>query len=527
MPDFDTNLKSIPLPGVEIGSNAFIESSPSDGISQNLSPLADKAQALKYTHPDYDSNILQWEKYTDCYEAKNMIQYLFKHSRESDDLYKQRVKRGYYFNYVASVVDLFVSYLFHAPIQRDEGSLKGDDLEDFYKDADQAGTTFHLLIQNIATHAQICGHVGVLVDMPALAEAPESEAERKEQRIRPYCTIFKANQILDWELDTNGKFEWVKLEMCFPQERTWDSPVDSTTRHFLIWSKTQWQHWKVYRAAGDDEDSLERAELISEGPNPLGEVPFVICRNEKCLSHPWMGLSAVRDITDINIGIYNWSSLADEEIYERCINILVMEEDGDSKPVTLGHHNILTFQSGTQHPPFYLEPGENPLDLIGKWIERGKDEIFRLAKMGGLSGIKGSREATSGIAYAFEFNETNQALARKAESLQQMEIEIHRLAAKWLRKEWDGSITYPKEFGVDDFLTEFQILSEARQGLTSETAIKQIESRLTSKIFAREKQELRDKIRQEIDSADPRGPGMLESFGKMPASLYGGSGKND
>jgi len=139
--------------------------------------------------------------------------------------------------------------------------------------------------------------------------------------------------------------------------------------------------------------------------------------------------------------------------------------------------------------------------------------------------VKGSREATSGIAYAFEFNETNQALSKKAESLEQAEIEIHRLAAAWMNTEWKGSISYPREFGVDDFLAELQLLTEARTTLTSDTAIKEFEKKVMGKMFSREKQELRDKIQEEIETANPRPIGVLENFGSInPATLFGPSG---
>ena len=193
-------------------------------------------------------------------------------------------------------------------------------------------------------------------------------------------------------------------------------------------------------------------------------------------------------------------------------------------PVDLSHHDVLEFEAGST-PPFYLSPGQSPLELIGKWIDRAKDEIYRLAKMGGLAGVKGSREATSGIAYAFEFNETNQALSKKAESLEQAEIEIHRLAAAWMNTEWKGSISYPREFGVDDFLAELQLLTEARTTLTSDTAIKEFEKKVMGKMFSREKQELRDKIQEEIETANPRPIGVLENFGSInPATLFGPSG---
>lgn len=508
------------IAGGSSGSNAFIDAQ--DGSITD--PLAGAGKLSEYDallleHSDFLANIEKWNKFTDCYEAKDIYKYVFKHTRESDDIWQKRVKRGYYFNYVASVVDLFVAYLFHSPIERKFGELTdSEDLQSIKSNADKHGNTFDLFIQMVSVFAQIHGHCGILVDMPRTpTDGIQSEEERKKLNFRPYFTLLQASQFKDWELDEYDQFEWVKLEIKRPEDRSWREASSRGLRNFLIWTKTSWEEWQV------TENQQEDPKLIGSGSHDLGRVPIVIARNEKCLCHEWMGLSSVRDIADINIAILNWSSLGDEEIYERCLNILAIERSELDARVDLSHNNALEFEPGAT-PPFYLTPGTSPLDLIAKWIECGRDEIYRLAKMGGASGIKGQQSSLSGIAYAYEFNETNQSLARKAESLEQAETEIWRLVAAWMKVGTkDLQITYPKEFGVEDFLTEFQILSEARANLTSETAIKEIEKRVVSKMFAREQQELREKIKREIDSG--RGvpsPGIIEAFSQeIPASLYG------
>jgi hypothetical protein len=500
---------------VGVGSNAYLDRRWDETVlTAQPQRLMDK-EALEYVHPDFSSNLDKWLKYLDCYEARDIYKYIFRHSREEETMFIRRSQRGYYYNYVASVVDLFVAYLYHAPIERTAGNLDKSELEEFYSDANLCGDTYHIFIQMVATFAHVTGHCGVLVDAPKLPEGGfRSEEARKKAKHRAYVTLIQPQQIRDWQVDRHGKFTWVKLEVERPEPRDWHVTVDEDTKHYLIWSREDWQEWAVTQG---------EAKLLDEGPNPLNEVPLVIIRNERCLTHKWMGLSTVRDIADINIAILNWSSLGDEEIYERCLNVLAMERDDGDAPVSLSHNNVLEYAPGT-NPPEYLTPGVSPLELIAKWIDRAKDEIYRLAKLGGSTGLMGVREATSGIAYAYEFNETNQSLAKKAESLEQGEIEIHRLMAKWHKKDWDGYVAYPREFGVEDFLAEMQMLSEARMTLTSESAIKEIEKKLVAKLFAREKQDLREKIRKEIESGPARGPGLIESFGSMPGALLGAQG---
>jgi hypothetical protein len=241
------------------------------------------------------------------------------------------------------------------------------------------------------------------------------------------------------------------------------------------------------------------------------------------LAHDWFGESAVRDICDINLAILNWCSFADEEVANRCLNILTMQRDETDRPVEISHYNVIEYAEGADAPA-YLTPGETPLKLIWEAVDQARNEIYRLAKLSGSTGLLGVREATSGIAYAFEFNETNQSLCKKAEFLEQAEIEVHRLVGRWLQKEFDGAITYPREFGVDDFLTELQILAEARSTLTSETAIKEVEKKVANKMFAKRKQKLRKKIEEEIDSSEAKPLGVFESFSSVPSAMTGAPG---
>lgn len=511
--------------GQSTGSNAAIDMRTDSPVMAGEcigaeARVMDQAAGLLYEHPDYIANAEKWQKYLNCYEANDIYQYIRQHTRESREIYENRVARGYYYNYCASVVDLFVAYLFHAPIVRDpKGS--GEAYQALYDDADLAGTKYVYFLEVLASFAQIFGHVGVLVDAPKPPEGGyANEAERLANNGRPYLTLVRADQIKDWELDNQGNFVWVKIEVSRPEpDRAWNVSVDTESRHFIIWTRENWEEWKVVGEAGANPIATK----VDSGEHSLGVVPLVIVRNEKLPSHPWFGASSLRDIADINLAILNWSSLGDEEIAERCLNILTMEADSGDSAATLSHSNVLTYAAGSQ-PPQYLTPGVTPLELIGKWIDRAKDEIYRLAKLGGSTGLLGVREATSGIAYAYEFNETNQSLARKAESLEQAEYEIHRLFAKWLNTNFDGSIIYPKEFGVDDFITEFQILAEGRNNLTSETANKELQKKTVGKLFAREPMELRAKMIKEIEASNSVPIGIVESFQTVPGALTSGSG---
>lgn len=496
--------------GGAVGSDASIDERNDAKTAMDVQERARAlAKQLLSAHPDYLDEAPKWEKYLDLYESNDVYRFIFEHARESSPDFARRKKRGCFDNYVASVVNLLTSYIFSGQIERElpakHRSLFADEV---YPDADRAGTAWDLFWAEATTYALVEGHIGVLVDAPRLEEEI-NEAERKSQKVRPYLQMFHTHQILDWELDEFGKFSFIKLVFQRPQVRTWDQPVDPTRKNVLIYSK---EHWEEYLVTG--EPNKETAVLLEDGPNPRGEVPFSVLRFLKSGRHQWFGRSFVKEIADMNIGILNWSSLGDEEIYERCLNVLAMQDDDLDTPVKLGHGNVLKYSG--ENTPSYLIPGTTPLDLIMRWIGFHIDEILRLAKLKGPTGLGDVREASSGIAYAFEFNETNQALCTKAVILEGVEQEVHRLITLFTENPAelkDFTVRYPREFGVDDALVDFQILQQARSSLTSKTAIQEIEKRIVRRHLPKISGSKIKVIDKEISESPAEDLSMESAFG--------------
>lgn len=470
-------------------------------------PGKDLAKQLLICHPTYQENKEKWLKYLDLYESNDIYRFVFRHLRESEGSWKKRVERGYYNNYVASVVDLLTSYLFASPVDRNIQGFEDIFTETFYKNVDFKGTPYDTFMEDVATYTRVEGHVGIWIDSPEDAE-DMSERDRIDGDVRPYLTLLHPHQILDYKLDRYGRFEWAKFVLCRDPERSWDRPADESAKTVVVVSKDSYEVYDVDGKAG-----YEQAVLVRSSPNPLGEVPLVIAKYRTQARHPWYGVSPIRDIADINIGILNWSSLGDNEIYERCLNILVMEKASDDSTLELSHDNILEYE-GT-NPPAFIFPGVTPLELIQKWIQFHIDDILRLAKLKGPTGMSDVREATSGIAYAFEFNETNQTLANNAKSLERVDYEIHRIVAKFFGEEFTGSIAYPRDFGVEDILVLMQGLTIAREALTTETGIKELEKKVVRSVFAKLPTDLRKEIEDEVDEAEAK-PQMDSIFNTQP-----------
>jgi hypothetical protein len=346
---------------------------------------------------------------------------------------------------------------------------------ELYKDADLRGNSLDRFMQDVGRDAQIAGYAGILVDAPAIKEdeQPETEAQRKERKIRPYLVPIKCDDIVDWELDEFGKFTWLRIKEETSEDREPFEAEEKKVTDYYTYTKDEWFKHRI-NEKGDVEE-------LDQGTNPLGEVPLVRLYNKRKKNCQIVGDSAIDDISVINIAMMNWLSMLDEEVYQKCLSILTMKATmEDRKEIELSSKNVLEYP---EDQPAFIAPSTEPWQFILEMLNQSVEEIYRIARMGGGgSGIQIS-EAKSGIAYAYEFNQTNQALSDKADQLELAELEIHRLYAKWWGFEFTGKINYADEFGVEDLAQEMEFLTASRSAITSLTAKRELEKRVVKKLL--------------------------------------------
>src|SRR5207237_6694439 len=89
----------------------------------------------------------------------------------------------------------------------------------------------------------------------------------------------------------------------------------------------------------------------------------------------------------------------------------------------------------------------------------------------------------SGVAQAFEFNETNRTLAERADEIEVCENLIHKFWHAWLGLEWEGTVDYPDDFSVESLADELDIVLKAKQQVRSPTFKRDLEKKLTRKMM--------------------------------------------
>lgn len=380
--------------------------------------------------------------------------------------------------------------------------------EKWLNNVNRKGDSIDRFMSNAGKFAFAMGHVYVVVDMPKSDRPLVSQQDRMDAQLSPYLSIYFPQDMTNFEVDENGQLLWCRFKEQPPPKlnpfeiapkKTENFVVANQVKHLLknepteelwykTWTKKQWFLHKVTK---------EGAVLVDAGTNPIGEVPVVpVYAASRYARFNFYGRSLIAEISKINVAILNWCSLIDEEIYQKCLNILCMEtQPEDREEIVIGNNNTLEYSG---QPPFYLAPATDPGSFIQSQIDRARDEIIRISKQGGGMGIE-VQAKQSGIAHAYEFNETNRTIAEHAQELETSENKIHKLWHKWMNREWAGEVDYPDEFSIESFDQEISIAMQSRNVIFSERFHKEQEKKLAKKMMQNISEEIEREIMEEIE----------------------------
>ncbi|MCB1153241.1 hypothetical protein KDL45_06290 [bacterium] len=387
-------------------------------------------------HPAYVAREAFWRLARSSYQGGPDFaasSHLFGHRLENRDDYQRRAGRAYYLNYCRPVVDTYASYLFRTP----PSVLPSESLGSLVGDADGRGGDLTSLMKRAFVQAAIFGHVLIGVDRPRSDKAPTTKAEEIELGLNDYFHLVLPDNFLHWATDGDGAMQW-----CLVRHPEWRAapgkpqPAKGDALFgYRLWTRDEWI-------------SLDESGAVLErGANPYGRVPFVSLRFRES-DRPVVGESLLASIAYVNREIFNLSSLLSEILYRQTFSQLVAEgssheyaEGGDLGK--LGTASIFLYPEGRTAPQF-ISPDAAQAQLLMEQIDHLIDEVYRLANLSRGSAREG--KMASGIAKAFDFLDTNQALADAAQNVASAFSEAIGLA----RPEWRGTIQFPGDFGVAD-----------------------------------------------------------------------------
>jgi hypothetical protein len=473
----------------------------------------DLAEIIQKTHKVYDLMSNFWGIYRDLYEGLDTSKFIHRHPRESENSLRERRKRNYYLNFIEQIVNIYSGFMFRQPITRkfennDSESQKSkktdDDLMDLkkeiFKDFDRTGTAIDDFYKELSIWLFIYGTQHVVIDMPS-EDNPTTFAEQLERRFLPFAVRVNPQQIINWSVDDFGQYNWIRMKQDPPSiTDPFDVKLMSDTvkeEYYRTWTRSSWIDHKILI----NKDGQKKVEEIGKGQHNLETVPVVTFKSRHFSRSRVIGLSPIHDISFASIAVLNICSLLDEEMYQKALTLLAVKKSPDDKAeLDLGGSNVLQY-SGDQRPEF-ISPSLTPGEFFVELVETLSKEIFRMAKLGG--GLTVLQEAMSGIAHAYLFNETNQALSDQADVLEAGEVRVLDIMVKWLDLDRGNlmiSSSYPDDFGIVKMSDELSTLNKVKEEIPSTTLRKELAKDVAQVLLqGKSERDILDVIMEEIDA---------------------------
>jgi hypothetical protein len=482
--------------------NAF----DSPGGTTNTSTAdQEEIKRLRLQHALYKQYKPLWDFYLSAYEGGTDFttgDNLFRHVRENEQDYQDRVQRLHNINYCEPLVDFFTNFIFSESIDRSGGS-DSPFYTDFISNVNKRGDSIDDFMRQVSDDMQIFGMSYIQTDAPQLPtnDAVITKQTEKEQGIRPYWVLIKPQEILDWVTDEFGNFIYVKrVQIVTEMVGRYSHTIEKYTEFY---------NDRIEVSRVDITDPQKVVLLGSElFDNPLKTIPIEVARYKRSKKYDHIGLSFLKDFAFNNREIMNLTSLLQEFLYRQAFNILARQVQSgiplaEQEDGVLGSSNVMDVPADAKHMPQYISPPADPAKFIQEERSRIKNEMFVRASQDALNELFNG-EKSSGFSQAQSFAKTVPFISSRADALERVENKLMALTMKLVRKEWSGKVKYKDRYeltNLTDALT--QLITLGRDlALPSETFMKEELKRMIREYDGKLPIELLAKAEKEVDQMD-------------------------
>ncbi len=451
-------------------------------------------------HPDYVARKATWKKYRHLYLGGEPLrihaqEYLIRRQREPGDVYAERLSRVFYENYIGSIVDWYAATLFRQePVLTFEGPNEAGRkfYEELVEDVDRKGTHLNDFFRRQFTEFLITGGGYMLVDFPRLQGQAGTRAEEDATGAsRAYLVDYAADDIINWSLDEQGSYEWVVIRtQTLKKERVEDPEWHLETR----WSYYDKEKFRIYLSTRDT--GLESAVvLVDEGSHALaklGQVPLFGLRIPEGL---WM----LNRAGSLQLEHFNKSNALGWALTMGLFAMPVVYSDREWSQM-VGESYYIQLAPGDKFG--WAEPEGKVYQIAADNLTQLQEEIYRVCYLPQAGGSldKGGRQ--SGLAKQMDFSITQEVLRAYGDAVKDQLRRVLRAIEAARQDGLEISVTGMDEFDISDFSTE---LADAQQllalGVGSPTLKKEIFKRLALKYLSDARQDLKDRIAAEIETA--------------------------
>ncbi len=457
-------------------------------------------QNINLEHPDFVAKKAMWRKYRDLYVGGEQLKanaaiYLEPRQKEPGPVYEERLSKVFYENYIGSIIDWYAATLFRRePAIHIEGVSEAGRkfFNTFTEDCDLKGTTLTDMFRRLMVDALVYGSGYVLADFPKVNGTIETRAEEEAYGAsRAYLVDCSPDSIINWSLDERGNYEWVVIRNTSLTKATVESAEWQEETRWLYYDK---QQYRVYRLVKCGTAKAE-PELIDSGTHGFAKQNRVPLFEVKVMDGLWLmnkaGLLQLEHFNKSNA--LSWALtlglFAQPVIYsDRPFNQVV----GESYYIQLAPGDRFG----------WTEPAGTVFQIAADNLSRLQEEIYRVCYMMTQAGGSSSGGQQSGLSKMRDFAIAQEVLRTYGDVAKDGMRRVLRAIEAAREDSLAIDVSGLDEFDIGDFSTELDdAVKLLALNIQSATFKKQLFQRLAAKYLCDVRQDVKDRIAQEIEAA--------------------------
>jgi hypothetical protein len=438
-----------------------------------------------------------WRRYRHLYAGgehfrENAAEYLLRRQKEPIEVYQERLDRVFYENYLGSIVDWYTATLVRRePVLEFEGTNERakDFFAAFVQNCDLRGTTLTQFFKQQLTEALVCGKSYVVVDFPrtdgpALTRADEDASGRS----RAYLVSYSADELINWSHDQRGELEWVVIRTSLLKQ---DSVKTFGWKRETRWIYYDRERFEIYERRGADQKTIELVDQGNHGFAGIRRVPVFDLKVSE-------GLWLANKIALLQLEHFNKSNALGWALTMGLFAMPVIYSEREFNQITGESYYI---QLGPEDKFGWTEPTGNVFQIAADNLGRLKDEIYRITYLMQQAG-DGSGSNQSGLSRQWDFSVTQEILRAYGAIVKDSIRNVLGAIVAARQDDLGVDVVGLDEFDITDFSTEANdAKSLLALGIQSPTLTKQIQKRVAMKYLCDSRQEIKNRIAEEIDAA--------------------------
>lgn len=455
-------------------------------------------QHIEQEHPDYTSKSHVWRRYRDLYAGGEQFrerasEYLVRRHKEPLEVYQERLNRVFYENYLGSIIDWYTATLVRREPVLDFGGTN-DKAKDFFagfvQNCDLRGTTLTQFFKQQMTEALVCGKSYIAVDFPRTDSPALSRADEDASgRSRAYLLAYNADELINWSYDIQGEMEWAVIRTSWLKQ---DSVKSFGWKKETRWIYYDRENFEIYeRREGDLKQTIELVDQGRHGFAGIRRVPIFELRVSE-------GLWLTNKIALLQLEHFNKSNALAWALTMGLFAMPVIYSDREWNQITGESYYI---QLGPNDKFGWTEPAGNVFQIASDNLTRLKDEIYRVSYLMQQAG-DGSASHQSGLSQQWDFSVTQEILRAYGHTVKDSMRGVLAMISAARQDGLQIDAVGMDEFDITDFSTEAaDAQSLINMKIDSPTLTRQIYKRVALKYLCDARQDIKNVIAEEIDSA--------------------------